>query len=268
MSKLSKVAAILAVVAGIALPAVGQAQDLTVFAAASLKNALDDAIAAWKKDGGKPVAASYASSSTLAKQIEQAAPADIFISADRQWMDYLATRGLVKTPHDLLGNRLVLIAAADDPVQIDLRPGVDLAARLGGGRLAVGDPAHVPAGIYAKEALEKLGVWQAIEAKLAPAADVRAALALVSRREAPLGVVYETDALVDPGVRIAGLFPDDTHAPILYPIAVATTSKNPDAAAFVAFLDGPAAGAIFRHYGFAAGRLMVKAGTGGPDPVR
>jgi molybdate transport system substrate-binding protein len=227
-----------------------QADNLTVFAAASLKNALDEIATAWKGTGGATVAASYASSSTLAKQIEQGAPADIFISADKQWMDYLVQRSLAKDPHDLLGNRLVLVAAKDNPVNADIRPGFDLAKLLGNGRLAVGDPSNVPAGIYAKEALEKLGIWASIEPKLAPAADVRSALALVSRGEAPLGIVYETDAKVDANVRIAGLFPDDTHAPIVYPVAVVATSKNADAAKFVAFLSAPAAQAIFERYGF------------------
>jgi len=236
------------------LPLLGQpearADTLTVFAAASLKNALDDVAAAWKGAGGAPVAASYASSSTLAKQIEQGAPADIFISADRQWMEYLVQRSLTKTPHDLLGNRLVVVATKDSTISADIRQGFDLAKLLGAGRLAVGDPSNVPAGIYAKEALQKLGAWNSVEAKLAPAPDVRAALALVARGEAPLGIVYETDAKVDSNVRIAGAFPDDSHAPIVYPMALVATSKNPDAAKFLAFLSAPAAKAIFARYGF------------------
>ncbi len=226
------------------------AQELTVFAAASMKNALDDVDAAWKAGGGAAVAASYASSSTLAKQIEQGAPADVFISADRQWVDYLAERGLIDTPRDLVGNRLVLITSKDNPATIDIRPGFDLQGILGAGRLAVGDPSNVPAGIYAKEALSKLGVWSWVKDWLAPAADVRGALALVSRGEAPLGIVYETDAKVDPNVRIAGVFPEDTHAPIRYPVTVVKASKKPDAAKFVAFLSTPAAAAIFTRYGF------------------
>lgn len=229
---------------------IAQAQTLTVFAAASLKNALDDVAAAWKQAGGAPVAASYASSSTLAKQIEQGAPADVFISADAQWMDYLIQHTLVRSPHDLLGNRLVLIAGKDSKADIDIRPGFDLAKSLGDGRLAVGDPSNVPAGIYAKEALVKLGAWDAVQAKLAPAADVRGALVLVSRGEAPLGIVYETDAKIDPNVRIVAVFPEDSHAPIRYPVAAVKASANPEAAKFVAFLDTPAAGAIFTRYGF------------------
>jgi molybdate transport system substrate-binding protein len=242
---------VLSVLIALAAGTAARAAPLTVFAAASLKNALDDVDAAWMKGGGGPVAASYASSSTLARQIEQGAPADIFISADAQWMDYLSKRDLVAASHDLLGNRLVLIAGKNSPVGINIRPGFDLAGPLGGGRLAVGDPSNVPAGIYAKEALQKLGVWPSVESKLAPAADVRAALVLVSRGEAPLGIVYETDARIDPGVRIAGIFPEDSHKPIRYPVAVVKASRNSDDAKFVDFLESPAAGRIFAHYGFA-----------------
>jgi molybdate transport system substrate-binding protein len=223
---------------------------LTVFAAASLKNALDDIDNAWKEQGGQGVQASYASSSTLAKQIEQGAPADVFLSADAQWMDYVMKRGLVATPHDLLGNRLALIAGSGTEIKVDIRPGFDLAGPLGNGRLAVGDPSNVPAGIYAKEALQHLGAWQAVEMHLAPAADVRAALTLVSRGEAPLGIVYETDAKVDPKVRIVALFPESSHTPIHYPVAVVKASTNPDAAKFAAFLDSAAARQIFQRYGF------------------
>jgi molybdate transport system substrate-binding protein len=247
-SMLRRIAAALILAAFLAPAA--RADGLTVFAAASLKNAMDEVASAWRADGGQPVSASYASSSTLAKQIEQGAPADVFVSADEQWMDYLAARKLVDAPRDLLTNRLVVIAAKANPLTIDVKPGVDLLGPLGGGRLAVGDPSNVPAGIYAKEALQKLGVWNAIEPHLAPAADVRAALVLVSRGEAPLGIVYETDALVDPGVRIAGVFPDDSHAPIRYPVAVIQASRNADASRFVAYLDTPAARAILRRYGF------------------
>ncbi len=226
------------------------ADNLTVFAAASLKNALDDIAAKWKDSGAGTVGASYASSSTLAKQIEQGAPADVFISADTQWMDYVNKKSLVETPHDLLGNRLVLISAKDNPLTLEIKPGLKLAEVLGDGRLAVGDPSNVPAGIYAKEALTKLKIWDSVQPKLAPAADVRAALTLVSRGEAPLGIVYETDAKVDPKVRTVAVFPEDSHKPIVYPVAVVKTSRNPDAAKFVAFLSGPAAKEIFVKYGF------------------
>ena len=242
----------LAFVVLIALAAAQQARadNLTVFAAASLKNALDDISAKWKDSGAGTVGASYASSSTLAKQIEQGAPADVFISADIQWMDYVSKKSLVETPHNLLGNRLVLIAAKDNLLTLEIKPGLKLAEVLGDGRLAVGDPSNVPAGIYAKEALTKLKIWDEVQPKLAPAADVRAALTLVSRGEAPLGIVYETDAKVDPKVRIVAVFPEDSHKPIVYPVAVVKTSKNPDAAKFVAFLSGPEAKEIFVKYGF------------------
>jgi molybdate transport system substrate-binding protein len=241
-----------AFVALIALAAVqpARADNLTVFAAASLKNAMDDIAAKWKDSGGGTVGASYASSSTLAKQIEQGAPADVFVSADTQWMDYVDKKSLVEKPHDLLGNRLVLIAAKDNPLTLEIKPGLKLAEVLGDGRLAVGDPSNVPAGIYAKEALTKLKIWDAVQPKLAPAADVRAALTLVSRGEAPLGIVYETDAKVDPKVRIVAVFPEDSHKPIVYPVAVVKTSRNADAAKFVVFLSGPAAKEIFVKYGF------------------
>jgi molybdate transport system substrate-binding protein len=226
------------------------ADNLTVFAAASLKNALDDIGAKWKESGGSSIAASYASSSTLAKQIEQGAPADVFISADQQWMDYVDKKSLVEMPRELLGNRLVLIAAKDNALTLTIEPGMKLAELLAGGKLAVGDPSNVPAGIYAKEALIKLGTWDSVEAKLAPTADVRAALTLVSRGEAPLGIVYETDAKVDPKVRVVAVFPEDTHKPIVYPVAVVKTSKNADAAKFVTYLGGSAAKEIFTKYGF------------------
>jgi molybdate transport system substrate-binding protein len=227
-----------------------RADNLTVFAAASLKNALDDIAAKWKDSGAGTVGASYASSSTLAKQIEQGAPADVFISADTQWMDYVNKKSLVEKPHDLLGNRLVLISAKDNPLTLEIKPGLKLAEVLGDGRLAVGDPSNVPAGIYAKEALTKLKIWDSVQPKLAPAGDVRAALTLVSRGEAPLGIVYETDAKVDAKIRTVAVFPEDSHKPIVYPVAVVKTSKNADAAKFVAFLDGPAAKEIFAKYGF------------------
>jgi molybdate transport system substrate-binding protein len=226
------------------------ADTLTVFAAASLKNALDEVGVAWKAYDGGSIAPSYASSSTLAKQIEQGAPADLFISADQQWMDYLTERKLARDPRPVLGNELVLVAPKSKATTIAIKPGFDLVGLLGGGRLAVGDPTHVPAGIYAKQALTKLGVWNAVEPRLAPAADVRAALALVARGEAPLGIVYETDAKVEPEVAIAGTFPNDSHDPIIYPAAIVVTSKNPDAAKFLAYLSGPAATAIFERYGF------------------
>jgi molybdate transport system substrate-binding protein len=228
-----------------------RADPLTVFAAASLKDALDDVALAWKAKGGGPVVTSYASSSTLAKQIEQGAPADIFISADTQWMDYLAAKSLVTDMRILLGNQLVLIAnTTDQSIAVALRPGVDLAGKLGSGRLALGDPSNVPAGLYAREALQNLGAWDAVQSKLAPAPDVRAALKLVSRGETPLGIVYQTDAQADPTVRIVSYFPEDSHSPIRYPAAQVKASHNPDDAKFLDFLKSRAAAAIFTRYGF------------------
>ncbi|HVM81557.1 MAG TPA: molybdate ABC transporter substrate-binding protein [Stellaceae bacterium] len=232
-------------------PAAG-AKDILIFAAASLKNALDDAIAAYQREGGTKAVASYAASPTLAKQIENGAPADLFISADLDWMSYLQQRNLIKpeTRLVLLGNRLVLIAPADSTVKTDIGPGFPLAQLLGDGRLAMADPASVPAGKYGKAALEKLGVWQQVAAKVAPAEDVRAALFLVSRREAPLGIVYATDAAVDKGVRIVATFPEDTHPPILYPAAVVAGSNDPAAAAFFEFLKSDRARPFFERQGF------------------
>ena len=228
-------------------------EPVQVFAAASLKNALDEVGAAWtKKHAAKSMAASYAASSALAKQIEQAAPADLFISADLDWMDYLAERKLIKegSRKTLLGNDLVLVAAKGSGITIELKQGADLAGALAGEKLAVGDMKAVPAGKYAKAALEKLGLWASVEASLAEAENVRAALALVARGEAKLGIVYATDAKAEPQVEVAGTFPGDSHPPIVYPVAVIPTSTNPDAQAFLEFLSSPEAEAIFAAQGF------------------
>ena len=235
-------------------PAPAQSQRLLVFAAASLKDALDDANAAYRRETGQETATSYAASSTLAKQIEAAAPADVFISADLDWMDYLAKRNLIKpeTRANLLGNRLVLIAPVDSAAKLDIAPNFPLAQALGNGRLAIADPNGVPAGRYAKAALESLGVWSSVADRLAPAENVRAALALVSRGEAPLGIVYRTDAVADKGVKILGTFPDDAHPPIIYPIAVVASSTNPGAAGYIAFLKSSAARGLFETHGFTA----------------
>ena len=233
-------------------PATAQGQKLIVFAAASLKDALDEANAIYQREKGQQTATSYAASSTLAKQIEAAAPADIFISADLDWMDYLAKRNLIKpeTRTNLLGNRLVLIAPVASAGRLDIAPNFPLARALGKGRLAIADPSGVPAGRYAKAALESLGVWASVANRLAPAENVRAALALVSRGEAPLGIVYQTDADSDKGVQIVGTFPDDTHPPIIYPIAVVAASTNPGAPDYVAFLRSPTTRPIFEKQGF------------------
>jgi molybdate transport system substrate-binding protein len=228
------------------------AQAPVVFAAASLKNALDEVASVYASRNGVRPTISYAGSSALAKQIETGAPADIFISANISWMDYLEKKGLVRTAtrRDLLGNHLVLIAPKEQPQTLKIEPGFPLARALGDGRLALAEPDSVPAGKYAKAALQKLGVWGQVESRIAAAANVRAALALVARGEAPLGVVYQTDARVEPGVVVAGVFPDNTHPPILYPAAALEDAKA-GALRFLEFLSTPAAKAIFEKHGFA-----------------
>jgi molybdate transport system substrate-binding protein len=230
-----------------------RAADVVVFAAASLKNALDDATHAFEKQGGAPAKISYAASSQLAKQIESAAPADIFISADLAWMDYLQKRNLIlpASRRNLLGNQLVLVAPEGSGIKVDIKPGSDLVGLLHGGRLAMADPDSVPAGKYGKAALEKLGIWQQVMPHVAGAENVRAALLYVDRKETSLGIVYATDAAADPNVEIAGVFPEDTHPPIIYPIALTAGSKNPDATKFLAFLESPAARPAFQKQGFA-----------------
>ena len=237
--------------AALSVPAAA-AEKLTVFAAASLKNALDAANAAWAKESGKEAVASYTASGALAKQIENAAPADIFISADLDWMDYLAKKNLIKadTRTNLLGNRIVLVAEKDKAKPVEIKQGFDLAGLLGDGKLAMGEPKSVPAGKYAMAALEKLGVWTSVETKVAGAESVRAALALVSRGEAPYGIVYQTDAAADKGVAIVGTFPAESHPPIIYPVAILAESKNPDAAAYLDFLKSDKAATFFTSQGF------------------
>ncbi len=247
-------AAFAAAISSAAVPHPAAAQDHTilVFAAASLNNALDEVDAAFTKQTGVKAVASYAASSALMKQIEQGAPADAFVSADVNWMDYGAERNLVRsdTRINLLGNRLVLIAPKDAKIgNVTIAPGFDLAALAGSGRIATGDVRAVPAGLYAKAALEKLGIWAAVEPKLAMAENVRAALILVARGEAPLGIVYATDAMAEPNVKIVGVFPEDSHPPIVYPAAL-TANAKPDAAQYLAFLRSQAAKSIFVSYGF------------------
>src|SRR6478672_12555252 len=195
-----------------------QGKNVVVFAAASLKDALDEIARQWQRETGKKAVISYAASNTLIKQIEQGAPADMFISADLDWMDYGQQKGLIKpdTRSNLLGNRLVLIAPKDSNISANIQPGFDLAALLKGGRLAMGNVDAVPAGKYGKASLEKLGVWDSVKDKIAQAETVRAALLFVSRGEAPLGIVYQTDAAADPTVKIVGTFPENTHPPIIY----------------------------------------------------
>jgi molybdate transport system substrate-binding protein len=227
--------------------------DVTVFAAASLKNALDAVAADYRHDTGTRITVSYAASSALARQIELGAPADIFLSADLEWMDYLQQRSLIRpeTRRNLLGNRIVLVAPAADAKPVALAPGA-LSAALGDGRLAVASVDTVPAGKYGKAALESLGLWGEVSGRLAQAENVRAALAFVSRGEAPLGIVYETDAKADPAVKVVARFPETSHPPIVYPVAVTTAAKGEAAIRFVDALRGPRSAEIFAREGFSA----------------
>ena len=241
-------------IGAVILPCPARAEDEgpVVFAAASLKDALDAVNAKWKEESGKKATISYAASSALAKQIEQGAPADTFVSADEDWMDYLATRKLIKpeTRFDLVGNKLVLIAPKDSKLTATIGSGFPLASLLGDGHLAMADTASVPAGRYGKAALEKIGVWDAVKNRIAQAENVRAALSLVSRGEAPLGIVYATDAKADPKVKVLDVFPESTHAPILYPIAITASSTNKEAPAFLSYLKTAAAQSVFETQGF------------------
>jgi molybdate transport system substrate-binding protein len=231
------IAAVVALTGAWGAAAHAQGRDLLVFGAASLKNALDDADAQYQRDAGHKIVVSYGASSALAKQIEGGAPADIFISADLDWMDYVAEHKLIKpeTRFNLLGNKLVLVARADSGINLTIGPNFPLAQTLGK---------------YGKAALEALGVWPSVANKIAPAQDVRATLLLVSRGEAPLGIVYQTDAAADKTVKIVGTFPESTHPPIIYPLAVTVSSTNPGAAAYIAFLKSAAAKPAFEKQGF------------------
>jgi molybdate transport system substrate-binding protein len=243
---------VFAALSALAVPALAQEKTLTVFAAASMKNALDDINAAFLKATGIKVTTSYAASSSLAKQLEQGAPADVFASADLEWMDYSAGKKTIRddTRVNLLGNRLVLIAPKDSKIdRVEIGPGFDLAKLVDDGRIATGEVNSVPVGKYAKSAREKLGIWASVEKRFAMADNVRAALALVARGEAVLGIVYETDAKVERGVKIVGAFPPDSHPAIVYPVA-ATANAKPEAAAYLAFLRSGAAKAVFETYGF------------------
>jgi molybdate transport system substrate-binding protein len=236
------------------LPGMAQAQNnMVVFAAASLKNALDEVAATWARDIGKPAPKiSYAASSALAKQIEQGAPADLFISADLDWMDYLAGKNLIKadTRFNLLGNKIALIAPKDSKTTSVTIKGADLAKALDGGRLSMANVDSVPAGKYAKSALERLGAWNDVKDHVAQAENVRAALLLVARGEAPLGIVYSTDAAAEPDVRVVATFPDDSHPPIIYPAALTKESGDADAKAFLDFLRSAKARLSFEKQGF------------------
>lgn len=231
--------------------AAGSPAGVLVFAAASLANVLADIDRAFTARTGIRVTSSLAASSVLAKQIEAGAPADVYFSADLQWMDYLQERGLLRpgSRRDLVGNSLVLIAPSSSPLRVDIGPGFGLARLLGSGRLAIADPDSVPAGIYGREALQKLGVWSSVEPRLARAENVRAALEYVARGDAPLGIVYRTDALVEKRVRIVGVFPADSHPPIVYPVAL-TRRAGAAAARYIGFITSADARPVFRKWGF------------------
>jgi molybdate transport system substrate-binding protein len=253
MNRLTGILVAFLAVAGVAVPpAAAQDKTITVFAAASMKNALDDIDAAYTAKTGLKVTVSYAASSALAKQIEQGAPADVFISADTDWMDYAVSKKNINeaTRVNLLGNTIVLIAPKDSKVDnVSIGQGFDLAKLAGDGKIATGDVKSVPVGKYAKAALEKLGAWTAAEPKFAMADSVRAALTLVARNEAALGIVYSTDAKVEPGVKIVGTFPADSHPAIIYPVAATATAK-PETSDYLAFLRSTAAKNILEKYGF------------------
>jgi molybdate transport system substrate-binding protein len=224
---------------------------ITVFAAASLTNVLQELGDDFTRDTSIPIRFAFAASSTLARQIENGAPADVFFSADLQWMDYLQTRNLIQrdTRYDVLSNQLVLIAPADSKIQLKIAPHFPLVAALGKGRLATGDPESVPVGRYTQAALTNLGIWHAAAKRLIRADSVRSALAFVDRGEAPLGIVYATDALIDKNVRVVDVFPADSHLPIIYPIAL-TAAAHGDAARFIDYIRGPACDVAFKKYGF------------------
>ena len=231
-----------------------RADQVTVFAATSLREALDAAAARFQAATGHRTVVSYAASNALARQIESGAPADLFISADGDWVGYLESKGLVEpgSRRNLLANELVLVAPARSTARVRLAPGVDLAPLLEGKRIALANPAAVPAGKYARAALEALGAWSSVAGRVAAADNVRAALALVARGEAPLGVVYRTDALAEKNVRIVDGFPAGTHPPIVYPMVRLRRSHSPAAAAFAAYLASPEALAVFAGFGFRA----------------
>jgi molybdate transport system substrate-binding protein len=225
---------------------------IIVFSAGSTINAITEVGDLFNEQGNERCLISFAASSTLAKQIAQGAPADIFISANPKWMDYLSEKGLIETEtrFDLLGNRLVLIAPVSNDSQIDITPDLDLAGLLGNERIAMGDPDHVPAGIYGKRALIALGMWDSVKDRVAPMKDVRAALVMVERKETPFGIVYSTDAFISKKVRIVDTFPETSHPPITYPVAIVAEKKSPVTKKFMSFLQSPEARVVFLKYGF------------------
>jgi molybdate transport system substrate-binding protein len=251
MRKILSTVMLAACVLGAPYPAVAQVR---IAAAASLSNVVDALAAVWKDSGGGAIVASYGASSALARQIENGAPVDLFISADLEWMDYLQDKRLIDlaSRRIVAANSLVLIAPADSKLVFTLAPGADLSAALGNSRLALAEPASVPAGKYAKGALIKLGLWTGIEGKLAAAENVRGALALVARGEAPLGIVYSTDAAAEPRVKILDTFPADSHPAIVYPAALTLAGKdNAQARAWLEFLLSEKARVVWARFGFA-----------------
>lgn len=244
--------AALALSLGLAAPAFAQARGPLVLAAASLQESLTAAAEAWARKGHPRPVISFAASSALARQIEAKAPADLFLSADEQWMDHVAGKGLLRpgTRASFLFNTLVLVTPRSNPVRLTIARGFPLAPALGAGRLAMADPDAVPAGKYGKEALIWLGVWPSVSGRIARAESVRAALALVTRGEAPFGIVYATDALAEPGVRRVGRFPNGSHALISYPVATLAASTHPEAEGFRRFLLSAEGKAVFRRFGF------------------
>jgi molybdate transport system substrate-binding protein len=239
-------------VAASATAVLAQPKNVVVFAAASLKNAMDEVSRAWERETGKTATIVYAASNLLAKQIEAGAPADIFVSADLDWMDYAASKKLIRSQGrvNLLGNTLVLIAPKNAPISIASTTSLNLSSALGQERLAMANVDAVPAGKYGRAALEKLGQWESVKSKIVQAESVRAALLLVSRGEAPLGIVYGSDAASDSNVKIVAVFPAESHPPILYPASLTADSRHADAAAYMGFLRSPQAKAMFEEQGF------------------
>ena len=237
----------------LAQSATAQTQKMTVFAAASLNDAMKAIDQAWMEAGHPGLRLSFAASSTLARQLDHGATANIFASADEVWMNWAAKRKLIneKSRRNVVSNQLVLVVPKEHPVEIAIKPGFDLSGLLGPrGRLAIGDPAHVPAGRYAKQALTKLGVWNFVRKRLAPSENVRSALFLVERGEAPAGIVYKTDVSASSRVVVAGTFPPDSHDPIAYPFAITRAGDTPEAHAFMDFITGSDGLAIFTRFGF------------------
>jgi molybdate transport system substrate-binding protein len=232
--------------------AFAQPEPLHLFAAATLKTALDEIVVDWQRGGGAPIVLVYGPTPALAKQIENGAPADLYFSADAEWMDYLAQRKLMRagTRIDLLNNRLVLIAGRDAAPVAPIGPGFPLATLVGAGPLAMCNPMHHPAGRYGRISLERLGLWSSVADKVAIAEDVRVAVTMVGRGDAPLAIVFATDAADDPRVRIIGSFPDESHPPIVYPVAIVAASRQPDATRLLDYLKSPAATAVFERLGY------------------